>query len=317
MKPALKPNLKLNLWLSLCLTAISLSAAANTTTTASTTTTTATTSTTASTATTPTTPAAPAAVSTVMAPKKDEAPKASFGLSYDLGYSMQAKQQPDGSRSQSMSHDFVPNMSYSDYSGFIYYGYSQDLVDTDKNGWSPLVTGAGYKGWEITNLIKMKPSVTFVFPMSDSDRYDKGLLYGFSGALKFSLNTKKLGMDAFRFSYEGQLSRNNLEFDTNAKTGSPNKLYGYRNRFDFGYDITDSWSLSARFDFSANYSVNGVVNNTFEHSQTIGYGINDHASLSLSHSNSGPYLKAESYENNLKFFNDEDSTLSMGLSLSI
>lgn len=316
VKLNLKPISKLNLWISLPLSVICLSANANTTTTASTTSVATTTASTSAIA------APAAATSTVKAPKKEEAPSVKFGLSYDLGYSLQAQTQTDAktgekSRSQSLSHEFSPSMSYGEYSSFLYYAYSQDLVSTTDNGWSDLIAGAGKKAWELGSYLKLGPSITMVFPMTDKSRNEVGLLYAVSGALKLSLNTKAIGMDALKLSYQAQLSRANLQYDTNAKTGNPNRLYGYRNRFDIGYDITDALSFSTRFDFNSNYSVNGVVSNTFSHFQSFGYTINDNSSVSITHSNEGAYLKSGSYENNLKFYSEEDSTYSLGLSLSI
>lgn len=265
----------------------------------------------------PASKASSAATSTVAAPKKEEAPTVKFGLGYDLGYSMQAKAQPDGSRSQSLSHEFVPSMSYGEYNAFAYMGYNQDLVATNENGWSDLILGAGKKAWTLSEYLKLGPSITLVQPLTNRSRNEIGLLYAFSAALKLTLNTKTLGMDAFKLSYQGQISRANLQYDTNAKTGAPNRLHGYRSRINIGYDITDALSFSTQFDFNSNYSVNGIVSNTFSHSQTLGYTLNDHASLSFTHSNEGPYLKTGTYENNLKFFNDEDSSYSIGLGLSI
>jgi|GEM_PF-4194016 len=266
--------------------------------------------------------ATPAATSTVAAPKKEEAASVKFGLSYDLGYTMQSQEQTDAktgakSRSQSLSHEFMPTLAYGEYNSLALIAYSQDLIDTTDNKWSDLSLNVGKKAWALGSYFNLGPSIGGVLPLKDSTRYEMGLLYSFNVALKLSLNTKALGMDAWKISYQGRLARNNLIYDTNAKTGNPNTLYGYRNRFFLGYDITSALSISTQLDFSANYSVNGVVNNTFSHFQALGYTLNEGVSISLGHSNEGSYLKAGDYENNLKFFNPESSEYSVGLSLSI
>ncbi len=309
--------MKLNYWISLpLLSTICLFANANTATPASTTTTTVATPAPAATATAaPVT--APAATSTTALPKKEEAPSVKFKFDYSLGYTIQAQEQPKGTRKQELGHNFTPSMSYGDYSSFAYIGYEQDLIDTSSNGWSDVVLGLSKKSWELSKLLKLGPSIGAVLPLNDSTRNEVGLLYAASAALTLSLNTKTLGWDAWSMSYQANLSKNFLSYDTNAKSGSPNRAYGFRNRFNLGYDITEKISFFTRFDFNSNYTVNGVVTNGFAHFQSLGYTINDVTSVSITHANGGDVLKGGNYENNLKFYDAESSSYSVGLSVSL
>lgn len=306
---------KLNLWISLPLSVICLSANANTTTTASTTTTTV--ATTASTPAATTTVAAPAATSTTAAPKKEEAPSVKFGVSYEAGYGMQAQAQPDGSRKQSMSHSFTPKLSYGEYSSSISFGYEQDLVDSASNGWGDPTIGLSKKAWTLGQYFKLGPSGTLTLPMTDESKNEVGLMYNIGGALSLSLNTKNLGMERLSASYQLAVNKNFTNYDTNATTGAPLNSHKMRNRIGIGYNITDSLSFFNMFDFNSSYSVNGVVTNSFFSLQSFGYGINDNVSISLAHSNGGPYLKKGTYENNLKFFDSKDSNYSFGLEVSL
>lgn len=326
-----------NLYISLTLSAICMTAGANTITTASTTTTTAsttpttvstasttpapaksaaTTSTTITTPTAPTAPVAPAAATSTVAPKKEEAPKASFGIAYEAGYSMQAQTQPNGTRSQSISHGFTPSMSYGLYSARVNFSYEQDLNDSASNGFGDPAFTFGRKGWELGKYLKLGPSASLVLPMTDESKNNVGLMYNIGGALSLSLNTKAIGMDSLSLSYQLAANKNFTNYDTKAD-GSINNSHKLRNRLSLGYQITDAVSFFNMFDFNSSYSVNGVVTNSYFSLQSFGYSVNDNVSLSLSHALGGSYLKAGTYENNLKFFDSKASNYSFGVEISL
>lgn len=309
--------MKLNFWISLPLiSTICLFANANTTTTASTTTTTVATTAPATTATTAPAAAPAAATSTTAAPKKEEAPSVKFGVSYEAGYSMQAQVQPDGTRSQSLSHGLTPSMSYGEYRSSVSLSYEQDMNDSASNGFADPVFALSKKAWTLSKYLKLAPSGTLVLPMTDASKNKTGLMYNIGGALGLSLNTKELGMEKFSAGYQVAVSKNFTNYDTNS-SGNPQTSHRLRNRLTAGYSITDSISFFNMFDFNSSYSVNGVVTNSFFSLQSFSYGINDNVSASLSHSNGGAYLKSGTYENNLKFFDAENSTYALSLEVSL
>lgn len=303
--------MKLNFWISLPLSLLCAIANANTTTTASTTTTTV-----ASTAPATTATAAPAATSTATAPKKEEPPSVKFGVSYEAGYSMQAQTQPDGTRGTSLSHGLTPSMGYGDYRSTLSISYEQDLNDSASNGFADPVIGLSKKAWTLNKYLKLGPSGTLVLPMTDASKNKVGLMYNIGGALSLSLITKELGMDKWSMSYQMALNKNFTNYDTKAD-GSPQNSHKLRNRVSVGYTITDSLSFFNMFDFNSSYSVNGVVTNSFFSLQSFGYGINDNVSVSMSHSNGGAYLKSGTYENNLKFFDSENSYYGLSVEVSL
>lgn len=300
---------------------ILLSGVAQASTPATTTTTTMATTASSAPATTAKVAPAPAAatVTTAAAPAKppEPSPSAKFSFGYEVGYSLQAKTQTDGSRSQSMSHSFKPGMSYGIYRMGASIDYEQDLIDTQGDAWSDPVLTLSRKAWTLNKYLKMGPSATLLLPLKESTRNDEGLQYAVRGALTLSLDTAALGMDKWSLGYQISANKKFQNFETNAATNSPNNSHSFRNRFTVGYGITDALSLFGMFDFNSNYSVNGVVTNSFFHLQSIGYSFTDNISASFSHSNGGPYLKSVTYENNLKFFDDANSSYSLGLEVSI
>lgn len=309
--------MKLNLLISLPLSMICLSAYAQAPAASTTTTTTATTAAPAATATA--TAATPAAgTSTAAAPaaaKKEEAPSVKFGFSYQFGYSIQAQQQPDGSRSQSLSHGLTPSMSYGEYRSSVNMTYEQDLVSTNETGaFSDPVFSLSKKSWALGDYFKLAPSGTFMLPVQAATK--ENTLYTIGGALGLNLNTKTLGMDALSLGYQLALTKYFTKYDTTT-SGSPSRSHRMRNRVTAGYSLTDAVSLFTMLDFNSDYSVNGVVTNNFFTLQSVGYSINDNVSMSLSHSNGGAYLKAGTYENNLKVYDSENSSYGLSLEVSL
>lgn len=298
--------MKLNLWISLPLSMICLIANAQT---ASTTTTT----TTATTA----TAAAPAAATSTAAPKKEEAPKVGYGLYMETNYTLQAVTQKDGSRSQGQDFSVSPSISYNGYNANVFVTYAQDLVDSKNSpGFFDPAFSLSRKGWKLSELLTLSPSGSLILPMSDNSKNNVGLMYNVGGALSLSLNSKYMGLDSWKFSMSLGYNRNFTNFDTNAG-GTPNTAHRIRQRYNVGYSFTDSLSLSTRFQFDSNYSTQNVVRNSFMHYQSLGYDINENVGVSFTHTNSGSLLKPETYESNLKFFDDASSEYSVGISLSL
>lgn len=298
--------MKLNLWLSLPLSVICIAAHANTTTT----------TTAPAAATTTTAPAA--ATSTTAAPaaaKKEEAPSVKFGFVYGGSYSLQAEKQADGTRTQAIGHEFTGKMSYGDYRASVYSAYENDIVDTSGTGsFTDPAWKLSRKSWTLNDYLSMGPALTLTIPMNASSKEDD--LYTVGGALSFSLNTKTLGLDSLSLGNEISANKYFTKYDTTS-AGSPSKSHRFRNRITVGYDITDKFSFFNLFDFNFNYSVNGVVTNSFFSLQSFGYTLSDNVSVSLSHTNGGAYLKSGTYENNLKFYDSKSSNYSVGLEVSL
>ncbi|AGH96023.1 hypothetical protein [Pseudobdellovibrio exovorus] len=260
-----------------------------------------------------------AATSTTKAPaaKAEEKPSVSFGLMFDTNYTLQAKQQDDGSRSQEQDFTLMPSMKYSDYSANVSFTYVQDLADSKNSaGFIDPAFGFSRKAWKLNDYFNLGPSMSLILPMTDNSKNNVGLMYNIGAALSLSVNTKTLGWDNWRLSTSVSYNRNFTDYDTRLD-GNPNTAYRIRQRYNIGYNFTDQLSLSTRFQFDSNYSVSGIVRNSFLHFQSLGYDINDVVGVNFTHTNSNSMYKAQTYESNLKFFDDTSSTYSVGLTLSI
>lgn len=259
-----------------------------------------------------------AATSTVKAPAKKEEPPPTvgFGFIFDTNYSLQASTQSDGSRSQGQDFTIIPSIKYGKYKADVTLTYEQDLIDSANSpGFYDPTLGFSYAGWEPNSYVKIRPSAALTLPMTDNSKNNVGLIYNIGGALTFSLNTKTLGWDNWSMSYVPSYNRNFTNYDTKLKDGSPNTMYRIRNRFNVGYSFTDKLSLATRFQFDSNYSVSGIVRNSFLHFQSLAYAITDAVEVNVTHTNSNSLYKSQTYESNLKFYDDTSSIYSVGMTV--
>lgn len=258
--------------------------------------------------------------SVAAAPAAAEPKHLSASLTLGAEYGIQGQQQPEGTRSQGMTYNIKPGLSYGDYTIKVDEYWDQDLVDpASGNGdaWSDPNTIITRKGWDLGKYIKLSPQASFVLPTKTATRSEVGLIYSVSAAAGLALQTKALGMDAWSFGYQLQYTKTETQYDTNAKTGAPSNNFKIRNRITFGYQITDSIAFFNLFDFRSNYSVNGVVTNSFLTLQSIGYDINENVSVSIGHNNDSPYLKNDTYEPNLKLYDEAKSNYTVGIEMNI
>lgn len=261
-----------------------------------------------------------AGTSTVKAPAKKEEPPptVSYGLTFDTNYSLQATQQSDGTRSQGQDFSLIPSIKYGKYSANVTFTYEQDLADSAASGgFADPAFGFSRSGWDVNSYLKISPSLSLILPMTDNSKNNVGLIYNVGGALAFSLNTKTLGWDNWSMSYVPSYTRNFTNYDTKLKDGSPNTMYRIRNRFNLGYSFTDKLSLATRFQLDSNYSVGGIVRNGFMHFQSLAYAVTEIVEVNVTHTNSATMYKAQTYESNLKFYDETNSTYSVGMTVSL
>jgi hypothetical protein len=222
----------------------------------------------------------------------------------------------DHTKSESLSYSLSPGFSYGGYSYGVNFSYTQSLADTTRASFSDPGFNVDRKSWKISDYFTLKPAGTLVLPMTDRSKNDIGLLYNIGGGLNLSLVTKAFNMDAWDFGAGLAVNRNFTQYATNSY-GEPSNMWRIRQKYHAGYDLTESLNFSTSFDFSSNYSVNGVVTNTFSVGESFRYKISRGVSMSMGHSNGGPTLTPFTYDNNMKLYDQKSSTYSVGVSFRI
>lgn len=244
-----------------------------------------------------------------------------FSLDYDISYNTQAEKQADGSRSEYISHNFIPKVSIGNYNIFGDIYYNDDIKSPSANEWQDSALVVNRKAFEWGRYVTFTPAGLFVFPLQKSSREDAGIKYAFGPIGTFGLNTKNMGLDALTLNYYLAYAKYVTEFKTKPN-GDPSADYRIRQRINFGYQFTDWLSFKSRFQFDSGYSNQGVVKNAYLHYEALEFQITEKISTYIMHATaSGVYTISEAggdilFENDLKFYDPKNSELAIGLTLS-
>ena len=91
----------------------------------------------------------------------------------------------------------------------------------------------------------------------------------------------------------------------------------FAKRLSASYDFYDSISFSTRFQFESAFDTAGTVTNAFLHFEQLEYYSNDYLAAFLGHTNSNGLFNPETYQNNLKLYDNNSSEYYLGLTLSL
>jgi len=239
---------------------------------------------------------------------------AQFSNSASVAYE-QGVQQKDGSQAKSLGFVYIPSYKINDFkfSGRFIYGY--DLVNpANDSDWVDGVFNASTSKLKIFEAVKTTPSVGFELPFSKESRENRGINYVLTTGLNLALDTKYLEMENFNLSYGITYGYFQNDYTTRAN-GEPTTQYKIIQSLVTGYNFNPI-SIEFVFQFASNNSYDNVFRNSFLHIETITYTLNDTLGFSLYHYNKGSLLKAKTYENNLKAFDEESSTFGLSMDLS-
>ncbi len=97
-------------------------------------------------------------------------------------------------------------------------------------------------------------------------------------------------------------------------TGSSNNQFITGSSFSVGYSLTDDLSIGTSFSYTRTFKYGGEQRDFYENSFYIGYSITKTTSASLSYSIGGSPLAPNGKDTEIKFIDNDEATLSLGLS---
>lgn len=200
--------------------------------------------------------------------------------------------------------------------------YSQDVKDESEEASSfndiPLSVSLTSNKWQWSApyVLTLTPYASIVLPVSKTstkrDQLQTSISVGASfGIIPDGIAPKKNG--AWSLAIALSAGQNVHTYETNI-IGQVLNHYLSNQSINLGYGYKD-FSFSAEFINKSRWTYNGNSKNSFEHTEEIGYGINDHLNVAIGHSNTGSALKSNSVDSNLSLVNENDSMIyvSMGL----
>jgi hypothetical protein len=231
-----------------------------------------------------------------------------FGMDIDLRYSTQAEKQPDGTRSEYITYEFIPAIKTEDYRFRLISDFYYHVKDQSINEWDNTVFEATtLKPWSVSPYVDLKPDLIVALPFfqrsSDFRHY-----YG--ARMTAALVSKNTSVPELTLRYGLQYGKFGFKQDMTA--GAYNIDSRLRQRVHLGYQFTEAFAMKLYFHFDSNFLIDNTVRNTYYHETIFEYTFNDVFGTYAGIANGGGLYKGEYQEqDNLNFY-DKNTTEAIG-----
>jgi hypothetical protein len=248
---------------------------------------------------------------TAVAPVADPGVVFNFGL--NLRYSMQAEEQPDGSRAEYITYEFIPSVKTQNYKFTMVSDFYYQVKDQSGNEWdNSQIDATINNAWAVGDYFKLSPNLLIGLPLfkrtSDFNHF-------IGGRLTAALNSKntsvpdfifKYGLQFAKFSFKNDITGTNYNIDTRL-----------RQRIHLGYNLTDSLMAMMYFHFDSNFLLDNSVKNNYYHETFVEYSFTENFNANLGISNGGGIYKGENQEeDNLNFYDKNSTEIFAGVGFS-
>lgn len=258
--------------------------------------------------------AAPKSLPDVDDPSVEKSPF-KFATSLSLSYEQSAEENSNGVRSRGLGLAISPEFIFWDFSirANLFYGYDLNAPST-ASGIADGVLSLLYNSWKLS-AIKLSPYTSVELPLSKESRENREIELVNNVGMLISLDSKALDIPKLSIAYSVAYGYYTNKYTTRVN-GEPATEYKIVQTFKAGYNF-DPISFGAKFQFTSAYSYEDVVRSGFLLVESISYQADDTFGFSLYHYNRAALLKDTTYENNLKAFDKETSTIGLGIDLSL
>lgn len=262
--------------------------------------------------------------------KEEDAREPKVGVAIQISRSTSLYDHKDGSRGDSMDYLVAPKMQLGFGSVQAKIIYSQNLRDDTghtydgtaaASDWGDIaVTFAKnpYKWmWSYPYMITLTPFASGVIPASQNSLKRDELKTAISGGVSFGIVPDGVAPQSdgmWSFAIGVTAGRSIHAYETNINGAVLNR-YSSNQTLNVSYSYKD-FSFGVEFINKSRWTYQGNARSSYEHSEELGYGINDNFSIAIGHSNGGSSLKANGVDSNLELVNENDSTAYATLGIS-
>jgi hypothetical protein len=239
-----------------------------------------------------------------------------LSLSLSPSYGLQSEKQIDGTQAQYLFYEADPEVKIGDYSLIGNFFFYQNLANASDNEWADSIIYFTQKPWALGPYFQLNPTITYGFPFSKKSREDARITSTLGSGLVLKLNTKDTNYSSLGLSYGLAYTKMFTSSEINSKS-EPNVNYRLRQRLTLKYSLTEKFSILTRFQFDSSIALDDFVTNSFLHFQEIDYQIVDYLGVFIGHTNSNGLYNPETYQNNLKLYDNKSSEYYLGFTLTI
>lgn len=229
----------------------------------------------------------------------------------------------DGTNKEGVDYTVIPKIQTSFGSLKAVISYSQDLKNQSEQASTfndislSFALNPNKWQWSPPYILTLTPFSTIILPVSKTsvkrDQLQTAVSFGFSfGIIPDGVAPKKDGAWSLAIAVSG--GQNVHAYETNINGAG---LFKYRSNqsINLGYSYK-YFSFSTEFINKSRWTYQGNTNNFFEHTEEIGYGISDHFSVALGHTNAGNAIKDNAVDSNLSVFSENDSMIYVSTGLA-
>jgi hypothetical protein len=219
------------------------------------------------------------------------------------------KDNPDGPKNY-LYNEFNLYVDFGSYKvvGYFYHYYVPS--EPSESDWEDAQINVNKKAIGFGDNFLLTPFLTAGIPMSRGSK-ENTVQYSLGGSLNLALNTTALDIPELKLNYSLGYLKYFVGEELNSK-GDPNISYRIRQRINFSYYFTEKISIFSRFQFDSFFDLDGEVNNSFLHYENLCYDLTENYSVYIGHYNANTLYHEETYESNLKIYDNSTSEFTLG-----
>lgn len=222
----------------------------------------------------------------------DESKKVpAFSGSIQMARSTSLNDYQDGTRKDGM--DYAARFKFrmtEKYALRLDGSFSQDLRNSDSNDFNDVSITLLRSPLNLGRLFKMGFSLSALVPTSKDSRIRQNLKSAAAAGASLAINPEKL---IEGLSIGGGVSvKKNIHEYTTAIDGSVNTEYSSGQSLSIAYQHSTGFGFSFEFIHKNGVTYQNNLKEAFEHTEELGYSLNEALALAVGHTNSGSMLKA-------------------------
>lgn len=183
---------------------------------------------------------------------------------------------------------------------------SQDDI-TKNSDWADTLISLTYKTLNLSDSWSLANRIGAIVPTSNKSKKSDlltgaastGVSLNYAGAQMSSVSSLSLRFNSHKFTVNNDFS--------------PNVQRVVTARQQFSFQLNSLWSLETDYILRRGYTYRDFERDTFSSSIGLNYQTSKELSLSVGLGNEGSVLKANGKDSNLAFYNENDSTVSGGV----
>jgi hypothetical protein len=223
----------------------------------------------------------------------------------------------DPDHSAGLQFEVIPTAKLSDkLTLLVDYIFSKDLTQERKLKSEQGVIQLGHSAIPLNPYLRLSPSVASLLPVNQSLYEDQSFRGSLGATVGLLGDLDRAGMGWLRPGYSVGIRRNFHEFEV-AKSGSSNFQYQLTQQVMLIVDIVENLTFTTKYFYRYRWTYKSNRSDIFNYDAALDYDLGQGLTASLGLNNTGNGLAADGQSSNIALIDGQQSTVSLGLSVSL